>query len=337
MPPDFIGIGAQKAGTTWLHRNLQVHPQIFMPRKEVHYFDRKMDDPSNAVTRLLGKRPVDEQWRRQVRHWFGLHARTLSLKSLLWDVKYYLRRYDDEWYGSVFEPSGGRVTGEITPAYSALGEEKVARVHRLAPDAKIVFMMRNPIERVWSHAVMSFDKVEKGSVGSVPERKLLRKIGRDSSRSLTDYLRTLETWRRFYPDERIFVGFLEDVHFFPAELLRAVYGFLGIDASFRPPEPEKKVHVRSDDSMPAGVAVELARTFGGQTESLEERFGGYASFWRFCAERLAENPPLEGSVAYPLWSSPLWEEWARDSGTEVVRPRFQSGPLASMELTRKGE
>jgi hypothetical protein len=228
------------------------------------------------------------------------------------------------------------VTGEITPAYSALGEEKVARAHRLAPDAKIIFMMRNPIERVWSQTVMSFDKAEKGSAGSVPERKLLRKVGRDSSRSLTDYLRTLEAWGAFYPEERIFVGFLEDVHFFPEELLRAVYAFLGVDPSFRSPEPEKKVHVRSDNSMPAGVAVELARSFGGQTERLEERLGGYASFWRLCAERLAEDPP-QGSVAYPLWNSPLWAEWTREAGTGVARPRFQSGPLASPELTRKGE
>jgi hypothetical protein len=336
LSPDFIGIGAQKAGTTWLHRNLQAHPGIFMPRKEVHYFDRKMDDRSNAVSRLLGKRPADKQWRRQTGHWLGLHARTLSYREVLWDLKYHLRRYDDDWYASVFEPSRGRVTGEITPAYSALGEDRVARAHRLVPDAKIIFMMRNPIERVWSQTVMSFDKAEKGSVGSVPEKKLLRKIGRDSSRTLTDYLRTLETWHRFYPDERIFVGFLEDVHFFPEELLGAVYGFLGVDPSFRPPEPEKKVHVRSENSMPAGVAVDLARTYGKQAERLEERLGGYASFWRFCAERLSEEPP-DGSVAYPLWGSPLWEEWTRGSGTGVARPRFQSGPLASLEFTRKGE
>ena len=331
MAPDFIGIGAQKAGTTWLHRNVQAHPGVFMPRKEVHYFDRKMDDPSNALSRLRGRRQVDEQWRRQVRHWVGLHARTLSLGSLVWDLKYYLRRYDDDWYRSVFEPRRGRVAGEITPAYSALGADKVARVHALAPDAKIIFMMRNPIERVWSHAVMSFDKVEKGSVGTASQKKLLRKIGRDSTRSLTDYLRTLETWRRFYPDERIFIGFLEDVNFFPGELLKSVYGFLGVDPSFNPPAPEKKVHVRSDSSMPADVAAELARTYGPQTERLEAHLGGYASFWRYGAERLSEGTPGE-RVAYPLWESPLWQEWGGPD-----KARLQSGPLASLASVPGGE
>ena len=38
--PDFVVIGAQKAGTTSLHRMLRQHPQIHMPRtKELHYFD----------------------------------------------------------------------------------------------------------------------------------------------------------------------------------------------------------------------------------------------------------------------------------------------------------
>ena len=337
MSPDFIGIGAQKAGTTWLHRNLSVHPEIFMPRKEIHYFDRKIDDRSNAVSRLFGKRPSDEQWRRQTRHWLGLHVRTHSWRELLWDLKYYMRSYDDDWYTSVFEPARGRVTGEITPAYSALDKKKVARVHGLAPEAKIIFMMRNPIERIWSQAVMSFDKVEKGSAPSVSEKKLLRRIGHVSFGSLTDYLRTLDTWRLFYPEERIFVGFLEDVHFFPEDLLRTVYDFLGVDPLFRPSEPERKVHVRSENSMPGRVAIQLARNYRRQTERFEERFGGYASFWRFCAERLVADPPAGGHIAYPLWNSHLWEEWARSPEADVRRPRFQSAPLSSTELTRKGE
>ncbi|MFT5924288.1 MAG: hypothetical protein ACI9LE_001287 [Paraglaciecola sp.] len=38
--PDFIGIGAQRCGTSWLYNCLLEHPDIFMPQKEVHYFDK---------------------------------------------------------------------------------------------------------------------------------------------------------------------------------------------------------------------------------------------------------------------------------------------------------
>lgn len=44
VPPDFLGIGVPKAGTTWLHAVLRSHPSIWVPeRREVHYFDRHYD------------------------------------------------------------------------------------------------------------------------------------------------------------------------------------------------------------------------------------------------------------------------------------------------------
>jgi hypothetical protein len=44
--PDFLGIGAQKAGTTWLWENLRRHPGVFVPeRKELHYWDNKWERP----------------------------------------------------------------------------------------------------------------------------------------------------------------------------------------------------------------------------------------------------------------------------------------------------
>ncbi len=46
MLPTFLGIGAPKAGTTWVHRLLESHPDICVPahRKEVHYFDLHFDE-----------------------------------------------------------------------------------------------------------------------------------------------------------------------------------------------------------------------------------------------------------------------------------------------------
>ena len=40
MLPNFLGIGAARAGTTWIARNLAQHPDIFIPyKKELHFFD----------------------------------------------------------------------------------------------------------------------------------------------------------------------------------------------------------------------------------------------------------------------------------------------------------
>jgi hypothetical protein len=328
--PDFIGIGAQKAGTTWLYRNLQAHPQIHMPRKEVHYFDRRIYDRSNALTRLFGGRDADVQWRRQVRRVARQMVSKPSRRDLIFNYRYYMKPYDDRWYASVFRPEKGEVAGEITPAYSALDRERIAHVFELVPGARIIFFVRNPIERVWSHAVMSFDKAQKDSVGSVSGEELFRKVGRKSTRKLTNYLGTLENWGAFYPEDRIFVGFLEDVRFRPGELLGALYAFLGVDPSFEPPRPSKKVHTRAADGMPTEVAVHLARVYREEIERLRERFGGYASFWAYCAERLIEAPPENDTVPYPLWESAAWQEWIAESERAPDGRPLQSGPLSSL-------
>ena len=325
MYPDFIGIGAQKAGTTWLHRNLQAHPQIHMPRKEVHYFDRKIQDHSGVVSRLIGRSRDAEQWRRQVRQIPKQLAKSPSFQELRWNFRYYMRPYDDRWYAQIFESKKEKVSGEITPAYSVLKKERIAHVHRLMPETKLIFFMRNPIERVWSHTVMSFDKVEKGSATAVSDKELLRKIERDSSWKLSNYIRTLENWGSFYPEERIFVGFLEDVHFFPEELLRRLFDFLEVEPHFDERLVGKKIHTRSDATMPTSVAIQLAKNFHAEISRLGERFGGYAAFWLHCAEQLIENTPEEKTITYPLFESYLWEMWP---GARQIR----SGPLHAVRV-----
>src|SRR5688572_21071755 len=56
--PGFLGIGAQKSGTTWLHVNLACHPELYLPaQKEVHYFDRHFDKSLEYYSRRF--RPGD--------------------------------------------------------------------------------------------------------------------------------------------------------------------------------------------------------------------------------------------------------------------------------------
>jgi hypothetical protein len=231
----------------------------------------------------------------------------------------------------VFEPKKGKVAGEITPAYSVLDRDSVVHVHELVPDAKIIFFMRNPIERVWSQTVMSFDRAKKGSAEFVSEEELFQRSERDSMWKLSNYLRTFENWGACYSEEQIFVGFLEDIHFFPGELLKSLYGFLAVDPSFDPPLTEIKVHSRSAGSMPTKIAVHLARAYQEEIARLSERFGGYASFWLYCANRLINDPPEERNMPYPMFESSLWEEWASGAGCSSENG-IHSGPLASIRV-----
>ena len=343
MYPNFLVIGAQKAGTTWLYRNLRVHPQVWMPKeKELHYFDEKIRLEGGIWSRLRGDRAADVRWRRQLRSRFKRFPNESSVKDLGWHLRYFFKTPNDAWYASLFEQGNGKITGETTPDYSILDLDTIAHVHELMPDAKIVFMMRSPIERPWSVVDMSL-RVGGRSLEEISDEDLCRESDNKRTRLMTDYLRTLENWGSFYPQEQIFVGFLEDVHFYPNRLLHRLYSFLGASTNVEYKVIRRRIHSGFQETMPLRLATHQARTYRDDLERLEDRFGGYASFWRYCAQRLIEDPPQgDKKIAYPLWESLLWEEWVSSRpegeaapGTPEAEP--QSGPLSSVQRSLSGE
>lgn len=282
--PDFLVIGAQKAGTTWLYENLRTHPDIWMPPvKELHYFDRLIhESPPPLYSRPL--QVVDQLVRR------------CSVKDAPWLWRYYMHRPSDEWYASLFAgtPSeAGAVAGEITPGYATLSPEQIAHVYDVAPNAKIVLMLRNPIERTWSHAVMDFQTER---IPDLSARTIMQRFAREDVRLQANYLKILNNWRRFYPE--IFAGFMEEVRSDPDMLLSRLYEHLGVDPTKGDRPISGKVHNRSPETMPGDVAFALARCYHEDLVRLEEELGGYASGWLKSAEKIMEERPAE--VSCPL-------------------------------------
>jgi hypothetical protein len=321
--PDFVCIGAQKAGTTWLYQNLNTHPSLWLPKeKEIHYFDEKAERAERMGRRHpLNVVRVDRRWLKQLRRQFGRWRADPSLADLRWYLRYFLAPPSDAWYVSLFEHGADCLTGEITPGYSILSPERVAHVRRLAPEVKIIFLMRNPIERSWSHAAMQISHQLGADERTTQLRRHFRSQG---SRVRTDYMRTLEVWQTFFPAEQIFAGFLEDVHFHPNELLSRVCSFLGVTAPDSWPKARTKTHVRNERTVPTTLASELATIHADLLGELARRFGGYADWWRFAGEQLVHSPAAQ-EVAYPLHEGPLWCEWA-----EGKRLPLQSGVLSDM-------
>jgi len=107
-PPDFVGVGAQRCGTTWWHRQIAVHPGVQFKQglhhKEVHFFDTLADAGP------LGAAEADRY------------------------ARYFAR------------PAEGGVTGEWTPRYMYDGWP-LAQIARIAPRALILVMLRDPVDR----------------------------------------------------------------------------------------------------------------------------------------------------------------------------------------------
>lgn len=334
--PHFLGIGAQKAGTTWLYRNLASHPRIWLPpEKELHYFDETIDAWRSLGTKLFGMAEPERRWRRQfrclVRGWRELR----TIDDVRWRARYFFARPSDEWYASLFRPGDGSVTGEISPGYALLTRERVAHVHRLMPDARIIYLIRNPVERPWSYALMQAGRFS--ARWRLRPDAVRRHFRSEASRVRTDYVRTIDTWRSMYDADQVFIAFVEDIHFRPEELLARICAFIGVDEPSSWPHVRQRVFATSTtETIPTDLAAELATLHGALIEELDRRFAGYASWWRHAAERLRNGPGVDGDeILYPLYRSHLWLEWnaALGRGGDDPPP-LQSGPLSTIAPSR---
>ncbi len=180
--PNFLVIGTQKAGTSWLDRQLRYHPGIYLPtkRKEIHFFDQ-----------------------------------------------YYHRGVD--WYQDFF-PSPKHLSakyqaiGEITPKY-IFDPDVPGRIHEHIPDCKLISILRNPVERAYSHyGDRVRNNAEKRDFNSV-----LNKYPNIFARGL--YSEQLERYLRYFPRENMLVLIFERLISNPKHALHQIAEFLCVDAS----------------------------------------------------------------------------------------------------------
>jgi hypothetical protein len=296
MYPDFLVIGAQKAGTTWLDRNLRTHPQIWLPpEKEIHFFDLPRPLPFAALRYAPD---------RSVRHW-ARHRLQRDLakveggeQSEEWYGRYYHALRSWAWYRSLFTPGAGQICGEATPRYAVLPRRKIAAIRRRMPDVKIIYLLRDPIDRMWSDLAMFHDRRFGGEgthlVGESADSAFLTK---SANLRHSRYDENLERWEHFFPKEQIFLGFLEEVIEQPAPLLRRIFTFLGVDAAHETPAglAGQKINFANYPAIPEGTARRLARALVDDTTRLHGRTANaYTAAW---AQRMHALLTAQASAA----------------------------------------
>jgi hypothetical protein len=153
------------------------------------------------------------------------------------EVKYFDRFFhalDLNWYLDQLAPGNGRVKGEASPSYALLPVERIRLLHRLAPNAKVIFLMRDPVARAWSHAKHNFCYREANftdcyaQFADVAEWDWLTNFALDWSLANGDYLGQLRRWLAVFSREQVYVGFFETIASDPERLLRELFAFLGV-------------------------------------------------------------------------------------------------------------
>ena len=187
-PPDFVGVGAQRCGTSWWYRGtIRSHPgvvRVAKPGKELHYFDRfwAEEPPADFVER----------------------------------------------YRALFPRPEGAITGEWTPRYM-VDFWTTQLLQRAAPDARLLIMLRDPIERLRSgiqRERMLADDAGKPFELSHMSEAVYRGLYYDQVRGVLD----------LYPRDRVLILQFERCRTDPIGEMRRTQEFLGLEPLADAPE-----------------------------------------------------------------------------------------------------
>ncbi|NNE08124.1 MAG: sulfotransferase [Gemmatimonadetes bacterium] len=207
--PDFIVIGAGRSGTTSLHHCLKQHPDIFMcPHKSPNYFVSHEKQPARENARV----------RAMARQWVS----------------------DRGEYENLFDGARGeKVRGEVSPVYLQ-AESAPAAIHEACPEAKLIAVLRNPIDRAYAHFL------GRRRDGLEPRADFRAVVATELSAPLPDdvafgsylgcgrYHHFLRGYYERFPHERIRVFLFDDLRRDLPGLMREIYAFLDVDAGFSP-------------------------------------------------------------------------------------------------------
>ena len=209
--PSFIIIGAQRCGTTSLFNYIIQHPSVKKPLyKEIHFFDNYYGVYNLGVGWYRGHFPFNL---------FGL------LKTNTQNPRF--------------------ITGEATPYYM-FHPCCPKRIKEALPDVKLIAILRNPVERAYSHyqhsvregyETMSFkEALEKETARLKSEREKILSIpdyysfnhNRYSYLSRGIYINQLQNWRKYFPKEQILILRSEDLFYDLSNIYNRLLEFLGL-------------------------------------------------------------------------------------------------------------
>ena len=236
--PNAVVVGAMKCGTTALHRYLAAHPQVSMAdAKEANFFigPDLPPDSDPATWWRTG------QWHR------GL-----------------------DWYASLFDPSAP-VRGESSPAYTSPDHPEAAeRMARVVPDARLLYLVRDPVDR----AVSQYRHHARDGTERRPMHLAL--LDPDSQYlARSRYHERIRPFLARYRRDRLLVVVQERLRDDRRDALRRVYAHVGADPDWWDDDLLTRHHVGDgddgvDDDLRAAVLERVADDLDRLTELVDD-------------------------------------------------------------------
>lgn len=300
---DFLGIGTQKSGTTWLYKKLNEIPEFNLPPiKEFHYFDRSPTYlSSNQLSDSLLKNRITnfKYTLTGLKHLLNalLHG---DLQKVRFLRKWYFSNYNDYWYLSLFKHYNGYI-GEITPSYSILKVADIKRMHQLAPNAKLILLLRNPIDRDWSNYRYSKIYEPNFSLKKVSNQEIINYLKSEAVTVRSNYIRTIDNFLNVFPKNQLLICFYDAIYENPEKFLNEIVSFIadGKSISIKHIHFKEIVNKAKEMNCPEEVEQFLKQKHYDQIRFLSNKYGGYFSKWytdNYDDESLLKNKKLSPTI-----------------------------------------
>ncbi len=281
-----LGIGSQRAGSTFLAKLLSQHSAIaFHPLKELHYFDtlfgireeRILKEFSrNQLTREINKLCrsqkndfMDSTWKWYIKSNFDLlvtPVAQLHYSDLFSEVKHDRIKY----------------VGESTPEYMLLEENQVAQMKDTIGDASVILVCRNPIKRIISsfRLLLEYGQSKQTKRDRELDEFFLELIANKNTNIWTikqiqynQYEQSIERYSKFF--ENILVLAYDDIVENPKNILEKLSDFLKLDFNSREMSAffNKKINsLKTEYKANDEVLSKLENLFSSECLDLSKRF-----------------------------------------------------------------
>jgi hypothetical protein len=270
--PDFILIGQQRAGTRWLYDQLRSSDRFWMPPiKEISYFKGSIFKKAELhqlleMTRGGDCADLSEADLACLRHLEHLpNNRAITSGD-------YLR---------IFSFKGDRISGDITPKYEKIPKKKIIDVWNLVPDAKLVYLIRNPVDRIESAIGMFINKgrLNPECLSNVEAMEKILMAGMFVLRMSPTS--TWKNWSSIFSERNMGYWFFDDIRERPDTVRDQIASFLGakgcafaLPAGYNRKEGDKKLRLEPN------VRDYIRHRLDGEINAAKAFFGSRAAEWR---------------------------------------------------------
>ena len=280
-----LGVGAQKGGTTWLHRQLNDNSNVdFGFRKEYHIFDAvgqarpgsDKKDASNCFRNKRIKKILEFNEAGQLGRNLGSkrkRSKHIALELAFLDNLDHYFYYFDHLY---LKNPEVEAVGDITPNYAIVKPSIFRMAKRRLEEkgftVKVFFLMRDPVERAWSLARMKKRNMNEKRQDKFDEiQYITTKTLNDFAYLKSSYEHTITNIEKVFDKQNIFYGFYETL--FNEASFSNIQNFLGIPLKKFDTEQVFNASPKTTD-IPRSTNKELVERFQSTYAYMLNRFGG---------------------------------------------------------------